>query len=95
MKNKLIILLVLGIIFILYRLNPSFDDHVSMISLDFLKNSSTTTEPDAKIREGLDYKNFIILSVTQEKGKLSLITVGAAKKVIVVDDEWAKNFINE
>jgi len=95
MKNKLIILLVVGIIFILYRFNPSFDDHVSMISLDFLKNSSTITEPDAKIREGLDYKNFIILSVTQEKGKLSLITVGAVKRVIVVDDKWAKNFVNK
>ena len=93
MKNKLIIILVVGVIFILSRLNPSFDDHVSMISSDFLKSSSITKEPDAKIREGIDYKDFIILSVTQDKGKLSLITVGAVKRVIVVDDEWAKNFI--
>ena len=93
MKNKVIVILVVGIIFFLYRSNPSFDDHVSMISSDYLKNSSTTTEPDAKIREGLDYRNFMILSITQEKGILSLITIGAAKKVIVVDDKWAKNFI--
>ena len=93
MKNKLIIIVVLGIIFFLYRSNPGFNDHVSMISSDYLKSSSETTEPDAKIREGLDYRNFIILSVTQEKGILSLITVGAAKKVIVVDDKWAKKFL--
>ena len=91
MKNKLIILFVVGIIFILSRLNPSFDDHVSMISSDYLKSSSVSEEPDAKIRGKLDYKNFIILSITQDKGKLSLITVGAVKKVIVVDDEWVKN----
>ena len=95
MKNKLIIVLVVGVIFILSRINPSFDDHVSMISSDFLESSSVTTEPDAKIREGLEYKNFIIISVTQEKGKLSLITVGAAKKVMVVDAKWAKKFINK
>jgi len=93
MKNKLIIIVVVGIIFFLYRSNPGFDDHVSMISSDYLKSSSETTEPDAKIREGLDYRNFIILSVTQEKGILSLITIGAAKKVIVVDSKWAKKFL--
>ena len=95
MKNKLIIVLVVGIIFTLSRLNPSFDDHVSMISSDFLKSSSVTKEADAKIREGIDYKDFIILSVTQDKGKLSLITVGAVKKVIVVDEKWAKKFMNK
>lgn len=95
MKNKLIFLFVVGIIFILSRLNPSFDDHVSMISSDSAKSSSASEESDAKIREGLDYKNFIILSVTQEKGKLSLITVGVVKKVMVVDDEWAKKSINK
>jgi hypothetical protein len=93
MKNKLIIIVVVGIIFFLYRSNPGFDDHVSLISSDYLKNSSDTKEQNAKIREGLDYRNFIILSITQEKGILSLITIGAAKKVIVVDDKWAKNFI--
>ena len=93
MKNKLIILLVLGIIFIFSRLNPTFEDHVAMINSDFSESSAVTKEPDAKIREGLDYKNFVILSITQDKGKLSLITVGAVKRVIVVDDEWAKNFI--
>ncbi len=93
MKNKVIVIVVLGIIFFLYRSNPSFDDHVSMISSDYLKSSSEITEPDAKIREGLDYRNFIILSVTQEKGILSLITIGAAKKVIVVDGKWAKKFL--
>ena len=87
--------MVVGIIFILSRLNPSFDDHVSMISSDFVKSSSAPEGPDAKIREGLDYKNFILLSVTQEKGKLSLITVGVVKRVIVVDDEWAKKFITK
>ena len=95
MKSKLIIIIIVGIIFFLYRSNPSFDDHVSWISSDYLKNSSDTTEPDAKIREGLDYKNFIILSVTQEKGILSLITVGAVKRVIVVDDKWAKKFLKK
>ncbi len=95
MKNKLIILLVLGIIFILSRFNPSFDTHISMISSDFSESSSVAEKAEAKIREGLDYKNFVILSITQDKGKLSLITVGAVKRVIVVDDEWAKNFINK
>ncbi len=95
MKNKVIVIVVVGIIFFLYRSNPGFDDHVSMISSDYLKSSSEITAPDAKIREGLDYMNFMILSITQEKGKLSLITVGAVKRVIVVDDEWAKNFINK
>ena len=93
MKNKLIIIIIVGIIFYLYRSNPSFDDHVSMISSDYLKSSSETTEPDEKIREGLDYMNFMIFSITQEKGILSLITVGAAKKVIVINDKWDKNFI--
>ena len=93
MKNKLIILIIVGIIFFLYRSNPGFDDHVSMISSDYLKSSSETTEPDAKIREGLDYMNFMILSITQEKGKLSLITVGAAKKIVLVDAKWAKKFL--
>ena len=93
MKNKVIVILVVGIIFFLYRSNPSFDDHVSMISSDYLKSSSEITEPDAKIREGLDYMSFMILSITQEKGKLSLITVGAAKKIILVDAKWAKNFL--
>ena len=95
MKNKIIIVIIVGIIFFLYRSNPSFDDHVSWISTDYLKNSSDITESDAKIREGLDYKNFIILSITQEKGILSLITVGAAKKVMVVDDKWAKKFLKK
>ena len=93
MKNKVIVIVVIGVLFFLYRSNPGFNDHVSLISSDYLKNSSTTTEPDAKIREGLDYRNFIILSVTQEKGILSLITVGAAKKVIVVDAKWVKKFL--
>ncbi len=87
--------MVAGIIFILYRLNPSFDDHVSKISLDYLKSSSITEEPDERIREGLDYKNFIILSVTQDKGKLAMVSVGIINRVKVVDDEWAENFINK
>ena len=93
MKNKLIILLVVGIIFILSRLNPSFDDHVSMISSDYLKSSSVTEEPDERIREGLDYKNFIILSVTQEKNKLAMVSVGIMNQVRVVDDEWAESIV--
>ena len=93
MKNKLIVLLVVGIIFILSRLNPSFDDHVSMISSDYLKSSSVTEEPDERIREGLDYKNFIILSVTQEKNKLAMVSVGIMNQVRVVDDEWAESIV--
>ena len=93
MKNKLIVLLVVGIIFILSRLNPSFDDHVSMISSDYLKSSSETEEPDERIREGLDYKNFIILSVTQEKNKLAMVSVGIMNQVRVVDDEWAESIV--
>ena len=95
MKSKLIILVVIGILFFLYRSNPSFDDHVSVISSDYLKSGSTTTEPNEKIRKGLDYTNLIIFSVTEEKGILSLITIGAAKKVILVDDKWAKKFLSK
>ena len=95
MKSKLIILVIIGILFFLYRSNPSFDDHVSVISSDYLKSGSTTTEPNEKIRKGLDYRNFIILSITQEKGILSMITIGAVKKVILVDGKWAKKFLKK
>ena len=78
MKSKLIIVLVIGILFFLHRSNPSFDDHVSFIRSEYLQKSSKTKEPDEKLRNGLDYNDFMILSLTQEKGKLSLITVGAA-----------------
>jgi len=95
MKNKLIIILVVGVIFILYRLNPSFDDHVSKISSDYFKSSSITEEPDEKIRQGLDYKNFIILSVTQDKSELAMVSVGIINRVKVIDDEWAENHIRK
>ena len=95
MKNKIIIIIIAGIIFFLYRSNPGFNEHVSWISSNYSENGSDTKEPDAKIRKGLDYTNFIILSVTQEKGILSLITVGAAKRVMVVDDKWAKKILNK
>ena len=95
MKSKLIIVVVIVILVYLYRSNPGFVDHVSSISSDYLKKSKATKEPDEALRKGLDYKNFIIFSVTQEKGKLSLVTAGAAKKIILVDHKWAEKFLNK
>jgi hypothetical protein len=68
---------------------------VASISSDYLKKSEATKEPDEAIRKKLDYKNFIIFSVTQEKGILSLITVGAAKKIILVNDKWAEKLLDK
>ena len=89
MKSKVIIIIVAAIIFMLYRTNPTFDDHVSMITSEYLKSDSAAEEPKEKISKALDYSNFLILSVTKDKSILAVVSIGAMNRVKILDAKWA------
>ncbi len=95
MRNKIIILIIIGLIVFLYRSKPSFDDHINRISSDLLENSDITEEPNEEIREGLNYKDYYICSATQNKSKGTMVTVGIMKKIKVVNKDWVKDFIKK
>lgn len=80
MRNIIIIIAVIGLLFFLNHINPKFDDHKSAIS--------TEIKLDSPVWENLIYKNFAIASFTSNAGNGSLVSFGLCKFVKVVDYEW-------
>jgi hypothetical protein len=93
MKNKLILLVIFGCIFLLYRTNPDFDNHVSKIGSVLLETSDVTEEPDEQLREGLEYKDYTICSATQNKKRGTMVSIGIFRTVKVVDTQWAVSYL--
>jgi len=80
MRNIIIIIAVIGLLFLLNYINPKFDDHKSAIS--------TEIKLDSPVWENLIYKNFALASFTSNASKGSMVSFGFCKYVKVVDDEW-------
>ena len=95
MKNKLILLVIFGCIFLLYRTNPGLDDHVSKIGSVLLETSDITEEADEQLKEGLDYKDYTICSATQNKKRGTMVSIGIFRSVKVVDKQWAVKYLKK
>ena len=93
MKNKLIILAIIGLVFFLYRSNPSFEDHIEKIGSDLPENSSISEEVEEKIRGKLTYKDYSIISATQSRERGTMVSVGIMRKVKVVNETWAESAV--
>ncbi len=86
MKKYLVILLIIA--GICYYYNPPFDDHVELLSSQAPEKLTEAGNVELKIQGNLDFINFYVASATKDKQRLSIVTFGAFKKVIIIDKEW-------
>lgn len=80
MKNLIIILVLVGALFVLKYINPTFEDHQSSISTEIQLNSP--------LWDNLEYKDYFVASFTSDIKKGSMVSLGFCKYIKVVDDEW-------
>ena len=86
MKKIMFILLVIA--GICYYYNPPFEDHISLLSSQAPEKMSTEGNVEVKIQGNLDFINLYVASATKDKQRLSIVTFGVFKKVILIDKEW-------
>jgi hypothetical protein len=86
MKKYLVILLIIA--GICYYYNPPIEDHVEILSSQAPEKLTEAGNVELKIQGNLDFINFYVASATKDKQRLSIVTFGAFKKVIIVDKEW-------
>lgn len=86
MKKYLIILLIIA--GICYYYNPPIEDHVKILSSQAPEKLTEAGNVELKIQGNLDFINFYVASATKDKQRLSIVTFGAFKKVIIIDKEW-------
>lgn len=86
---KIFIAVVVIVLGGLFYLNPTIDDHKAAISSE-LPDTVDVSEDDEEnsIWNDISYSNFYVFSGTKSVEKGTMISFGAAKYVIVVDDEW-------
>lgn len=84
---KIFIAVVVIVLGGLFYLNPTIDDHIAAISS---KLPDTVDEGDEEnsIWNDISYSNFYVFSGTKSVENGTMISFGAAKYVIIVDDEW-------
>ncbi|MBP1735618.1 MAG: hypothetical protein H6Q53_1905 [Deltaproteobacteria bacterium] len=85
---KKIVFILLVIAGICYYYNPPFEDHISLLSSQAPEKMSTEGNVEVKIQGNLDFINLYVASATKDKQRLSIVTFGVFKKVILIDKEW-------
>lgn len=86
MKKLLFILLIIA--GVCYYYNPPLEDHIGLLSSQAPEKMTSAGNVEAKIQENLDFINLYVASATKDKQRLSIITFGVFKKVIIIDKEW-------
>ena len=80
MKKFIVIAILVGLVWFIHYLNPSFDNHKAAISPE--------TALDSEFWDDLQYKDYYLVSFTNnDKG--TMVSFGLCKYVNVVDEEWA------
>jgi hypothetical protein len=85
---KKILLLLLIIAGICYYYNPPIEDHINFLSSQAPEKMSSEGNVAVKIQGNLDFINLYVASATKDKQRLSIVTFGVFKKVILIDKEW-------
>jgi len=85
---KKIVFILLVIAGICYYYNPPFEDHISLLSSQAPEKMSSEGNVEVKIQGNLDFINLYVASATKDKQRLSIVTFGVFKKVILIDKEW-------
>ncbi len=86
MKKILFILLIIA--GVCYYYNPPFEDHIDLLSSQAPEQMTASGNVEAKIQENLDFINLYVASATKDKQRLSIVTFGVFKKIIIIDKEW-------
>ncbi len=86
MKKYLVILLIIA--GICYYYNPPLGDHVEILSSQAPEKLTEAGNVEVKIQGNLDFINFYVASATKDKQRLSIVTFGVFKKIIIIDKEW-------
>jgi len=76
---------------VLFYLNPTIDEHKSSIetnSPETLDVAEDLDDPDSSFWDDVSYANFYIFSGTKSISKKTMISIGMAKCIIVVDNKW-------
>ena len=84
---KKIVFILLVIAGICYYYNPPFEDHISLLSSQAPEKMSTEGNVEVKIQGNLDFINLYVASATKDKQRLSIVTFGDFKNVILIDKE--------
>ncbi len=82
MKKYIIIAILCGIVWYIHYINPTFEDHMDFIDAE--------TSYDAAMWEDLDYKDYALVSFTNSRKKISMVSFGLCNYVKVVDEDWAE-----
>jgi len=86
MKKVLFIFLIIA--GICYYYNPPIEDHINLLSSQAPEKMSSEGNVEVKIQGNLDFINLYVASATKDKQRLSIVTFGIFKKVILIDKEW-------
>lgn len=85
---KKILFLLLVVAGICYYYNPSFEDHIEVLSAQAPESMAAAGNVEVKIQTNLDFINLYVASATKDRQRLSVVTFGALTKVIVIDKNW-------
>ncbi|MEW5736194.1 MAG: hypothetical protein AB1921_15200 [Thermodesulfobacteriota bacterium] len=80
MKKIVILAILVGLVYLAHRLNPSFDMHKRKIA----PNIAVTSE----VWNSLNYKDYYLLSVTTTAVRGALVSAGGVGTVGIIDKEW-------
>lgn len=86
MKKFLFLLLIAA--GICYYYNPPLEDHISALAAQVPEGTSFSEDIRDKIRDNLDFTNFVVASATKDKVRLSIVTFGFLGKIRIVSDKW-------
>ena len=86
MKKYLFMLFIIA--GICYYYNPPLEDHIDFLSSQAPEQMTASGNVEAKIQENLDFINLYVASATKDKQRLSIVTFGVFKKIIIIDKEW-------
>jgi len=82
MKKYIIILILGGLVWYVHYINPTLEDHMDAIDPEI--------SYDAAFWDDLEYKDYSLVSFTNSRKKIAMVSFGLCKYVKVVDEEWAE-----
>lgn len=86
MKKFLFLLLIAA--GVCYYYNPPLEDHISALVADAPQDMFSSESLRDKVKENLDFTNFVVASATKDKLRLSIVTFGFLGKVRIVSHKW-------
>jgi hypothetical protein len=92
MFMKMLIFMFAVIIGILYYTKPPWEQHQYKILANAWGEETELTDADLALPkwEDLEFKDWKVVTITQNKDMMTMVSIGMGKSVLVIDEDWGR-----